>query len=396
MASKFANNEKVKLVAAAVADSCDYTRATVDKMPASEFAGKKYGKSYKVYIPGVPKVVNGVVADPSDIVEIETEVVLDNDNVSCELGPWTRLGDIESFKDQIAKPFGNALARAQEKKIIANNIYKSAQAVVGTASFGTLSKAAAALRQLAISGEVFSFVNPDVMATVSASGLANFLPSETMKRIYSDNYIGNYAGAAQIESPDLPVLAVPHGGLPSATITLGDAVVDSDSNPLGFAEITQISGTNLKPGYVYKAAGLKVVDTNGIQTNQDVSIIVLDAAGHISPLRITLDGKAYNNANAWVPTGTTTLTLDNTLLSEDTTYYIGQVRTKDCITYSNYKFDDLPGSENEAVGTVGGKSVKMSLYGEGLALNKLVRMDSTFAAGLFEPRGSVTVYIPVA
>lgn len=394
MASKFANNEKVKLVAAAVADSCDYTRATVDKMPASEFAGKKYGKSYKVYIPGVPKVVNGVVADPSDIVEIETEIVLDNDNVSCELGPWTRLGDIESFKDQIAKPYGNALARAQEKKIIANNIYKSAQTVVGTASFGTLSKAAAALRQLAISGEVFSFVNPDVMATVSASGLANFLPSETMKRIYSDNYIGNYAGAAQIESPDLPVLTT-GVSIPEATITLGDAVVDSDSNPLGFAEITQISGSNLIPGLVYKAAGLKVVDTNGIQTNQDVSIIVLDAAGHISPLRITLDGKGYNNPNAWVPTGTTTLTLTSPL-SASTTYYIGQVRTKDCITYSNYKFDDLPGSENEAVGTVGGKSVKMSMYGEGLALNKLIRMDSTFAAGLFEPRGSVTVYIPQA
>lgn len=394
MASKFANNEKVKLVAAAVADSCDYTRATVDKMPAGEFAGKKYGKSYKVYIPGVPKVVNGVVADPSDIVEIETEVVLDNDNVSCELGPWTRLGDIESFKDQIAKPYGNALARAQEKKIIAANVYKSAQTVVGTASFGTLSKAAAALRQLAISGEVFSFVNPDVMATVSASGLANFLPSETMKRIYSDNYIGQYAGAAQIETPDLPVLTT-GVSIPEATITLGDAVTDSSAHALGFAEITQISGSNLIPGLVYKAAGLKVVDTNGIQTNQDVSIIVLDTAGHISPLRITLDGMSYNNANAWVPTGTTTLTLTSPL-STSTTYYIGQVRTKDCITYSNYKFDDLPGSENEAVGTVGGKSVKMSMYGEGLSLNKLVRMDSTFAAGLFEPRGSVTVYIPQA
>lgn len=394
MASVFSNNEKVKLVAAAIADSCDYTRASVSKMPQSEFAGKKYGRSYKVYIPGTPKVVNGVVADPSDVVEIETEIMLDNDNVSCELTAWNRLGDIETFKDEIAKPFGDALARKQEKTIVANNVYKSAQAVIGTASFATLGKAAAALRQLAISGEVINFVNPDVAATISASGLANFLPSETMKRVYSDNYLGQYAGAAQIESPDLPMLTTP-AELPSATITLGNAVVDSDSNPLGFNVITQISGSNLKPGYVYKATGLKVVDTNGIQTNQDVAIIVLDAAGHISPLRITLDGKGYNNPNAWVPTGTTTLTL-TAALSASTTYYVGQCRTKNCFTYDAYKFDDLPGSDNEAVGVVGGKSVKMSEYGNGNNLNKLVRMDSPYAAGLFEPRGAVTVFIPMA
>lgn len=394
MADKFALNKKVKLVSAAVADSCDYTRMAVSKMPQSEFAGKKYGKEYTVYIPGTPKVVNGVVADPSDIVEIETKIQLDNDNVSCELGPWTRLGNLESFKDEVAKPFGDALARAQERKIIKNNVFKSAQAVVGSASFATLGKGAAALRQLAISGEVGSFQNPDVMATISATGLANFIPSETMKRIYSDNYLGQYAGAAQIESPDLPMLTTP-SEIPAATITLGDPIVDSDSNALGFAEITQISGTGLKPGFMYKATGLKVVDTNGQQTEQSVAIIVLDEQGHISPLRITLDGKNYGNANAWVPTGTTTLTLVAGL-SASTTYYIGQVRTKDCFTYDSMKWDDLPGSENEAVGTVGGKTVKMSMYGEGLALNKLVRLDSTYAAGLFEPRGAVTVYIPQA
>ena len=70
-----------------------------------------------------------------------------------------------------------------------------------------------------------------------------------------------------------------------------------------------------------------------------------------------------------------------------------QVRTKDCFTFDSYKFEDLPGSENEEVSIVGGHSVKMSMYGEGKILNKLVRLDAPFAAGLFEPRGSVTVYI---
>jgi hypothetical protein len=81
------------------------------------------------------------------------------------------------------------------------------------------------------------------------------------------------------------------------------------------------------------------------------------------------------------------------LLSASTTYYVGQVRTKDCFAFDSYKFENLPGSENEEVCVVGGHSVKMSMYGDGINLQKLIRLDAPFAAGLFEPRGSVTVYI---
>lgn len=391
MANKFTNNTKVKLVAGAVADAMDYTKASVSKMSQGEFKGKKYGRSYQVYIPTTAKVVEGTEADPSEVTEVPSTITLNNFNVSVELGPWNTLADIEDFAAEIAKPLGTQLGRTEEKKIVADNVYKSLQTVVaGSASFAVLGQASAALRNLAVGSEIVSFLNPDVAAAISASGLANFIPSDIQKRIYSDNYLGQYASAAQIESPDLPVLTTPNP-MPSASVTLTQ-VTDDDSNVLGFEVVDKISGTGLKAGLVYKASGLKVVDQSGIETDQDVSIIVLDTAGHISPLRITAQGKGYGTPNAWLPTGTTSISLV-AALDANSTYYVQQVRTKDCFTFDSYKFEDLPGSENEEVSIVGGHSVKMSMYGEGKTLNKLVRLDAPFAAGLFEPRGSVTVYI---
>lgn len=397
MANSFSNNVKVKLVAGAIADAMDYTKASVSKMPQSEFKGKKYGKSYKVYIPGTAKVVDGIVADPSDIVEVETEIQLTNKNVSVELNAWNELGDIENFRDQIAKPLGNQLARAEEKAIVRDNVFKSAQAVVAaSAGFGVLSKAAAALRNLAVGGEIVSFQNPDVMATIATSGLANFIPSEIQKGIYGDSYLGQYSGAAQVETPDLPTITI--GSAPTGTTNSSlVAIQDADNNTIGYEPVTTITGTNLVVGAAFKVTGLKVVDTSGIETDQDFIAIVTSVngagtSGTINPIRITVSGKGCNNPNAWVAASTTTLVYTS-LLSASTTYYVGQVRTKDCFAFDAYKFENLPGSENEEVGVVGGHSVKMSMYGDGINLQKLIRLDAPFAAGLFEPRGSVTVYI---
>ena len=114
--------------------------------------------------------------------------------------------------------------------------------------------------------------------------------------------------------------------------------------------------------------------------------------GQISPLRITIDGNAYGNPNAWVAAGTESLTLVAGLKA-DTTYLIAEVRAKDALAYDTYQFDSLPGSDEEMVATVGGSSVKMRIFGDGTQLNKLVRVDSTYAASLYEPRNAVVIYI---
>lgn len=398
-AGKFVNNTKVQLVAAAVADELDYIKASVSKMPQSEFKGKKYGKTYQLYIPDVGTVKEGLEASPDDIVEVPTEILLNNFNTSCTLDAWNELGDVEAFADEIAKPRGQHLARQMAKSIIANNVFKNMQAVVSNSpSFGVLSDASAALNELAVGGEVVSFMHPTVMGKIAAGGLANFIPGTEAKELYGKNYLGQYAGAEQINCALLPTVTIESA--PTATITLVP-VKDGESTTIGFETVNEITGTNLVPGAVFTTGGnLKIVDQSGIETEQDVQIIVLSTSaggtkGTISPIRITVEGKNTGNPNAWMKAGVETLTLTSAL-EAGATYWVGQVRTRDALAYDSYKFENLPGSENEDVATVGGVTVKMSTYGDGTNLTKLVRLDTPHAAGIWEPRSCVAVYIKKA
>ena len=398
-AGKFANNTKVQLVAAAVADELDYIKASVSKMPQSEFKGKKYGKTYQLYIPDVGTVKEGLEASPDDIVEVPTEVRLNNFNTSCTLDAWNELGDVEAFADEIAKPRGQHLARQMAKSIIENNVFKDMQAVVSNApGFGVLSDASAALNELAVGGEVVSFMHPTVMGKIAASGLANFIPGTEAKELYGKNYLGQYAGAEQIQCALLPTVTIKTA--PTATISLV-AVEDGKSNTIGFETVDTITGTNLVPGAVFTTGGaLKIVDQSGIETEQDVQIIVLSTneggtSAKISPLRITVEGKNTGNPNAWMKAGVSTLTLTSAL-EVGATYWVGQVRTKESMAFDSYKFENLPGSENEDVATVGGVTVKMSTYGDGTNLTKLIRLDAPHAAGIWDARGAVAVYIKKA
>lgn len=392
----FTNNNKVLLVAGAVADELDYIKASVSKMSQADFKGKKYGKSYSIYIPDVGSVKEGLEASPDDIVEVPTEIRLNNFNTSCTIDAWNELGDMESFKDQVAKPRGQHLARQMAKSIVNDNVFKDMQAVIADApSFGVLSEASAALNELAVGGEVVSFMHPTVMGKIAAGGLANFIPGTEAKELYGKNYLGSYAGAEQINCALLPTVTIKNA--PTATITL-TAVKDGESNTIGFETVNEITGTNLVPGAVFTTGGdLKIVDQSGIETEQDVQIIVLSTnaggtKGTISPIRITVEGKNTGNPNAWMKAGVETLTLASAL-EAGATYWVGQVRTKESMAFDSYKFENLPGSDNEEVATVGGVTVKMSTYGDGTNLTKLIRLDVPHAAGIWDARGAVAVFI---
>ena len=397
--NEFSQNVKVQLVAGAIADNLDYVRASVSKLDQSQMRNKKFGRSYKLYIADPGTVQEGLQAKPDDIVERETEITLNNFNTSVAIDAWQDLTNIEDFTKEIAKPKGQLLARTLQKRIVKDNVFKNMQAVVGTAGFGILSDAASALDELAVGGDIVSFMPPTVMGKIAASGLANFIPAQNAKEIYSQNYLGEYAGASQVQLAVLPSIKTP-ATASTATITLVP-VTDDQSNVIGFEPVDTISGTDLFPGAIFKASGLKIVDQSGIETEQDVVISVLsvNAAGtsaKINPLYISIEGKGFGNPNAWVAAGTTTLTL-TALLDASTEYWVGQVRTRDTsLAFDTYKFSNLPGSENEDVATVGGISVKMSMYGEGDCLEKLIRLDVPHAAGIYEPRSCVGVYIKKA
>ena len=387
MANSFSNTEKVKMIATEVADKCPYLKEATSYMTQGQLEGKKYGRTYKVYIPDPGKVVDGLDADPDSLVEVEVPVTLENKNTSFEVNAWNKLTDIEDFKKEIVKPKAVLLAQSLDKAAIDKTVFNAAQAVVGSANFATLSEASMALDEAKVAGTKVAFVKPTVAGKIANGGLANFIPDDIQRKIYADAYLGQYAGAAVINEANLPVVNATNISAAAAAVTL------TDVSGKGFEPITAISGTGLKDGWAFSADGLKVVGKDGIQTDQDY-IIIAKKDGSIPELRITVDGEAYGNPNAWVASGTSALTL-SPILTEGKSYYVGQVRTQKALGVDTYKFDDLPGSEN-ATETVDGISIKMSQYGDGQHMKVLGRLDAPHAFTLPEQREAVTVYFEKA
>lgn len=406
MANKFSNNKKVQIFAAAVADEMDYVKASVSKLSESDMANKKFGRSYNIYLPDPGKVIQGIKADSDEIDEVEVPIYLDNFNTSVTVDAWEEKTDIEDFAAEIAKPRAVKLARTEQKNIVEGNCFKSFQAVVktGTPGFDLLSDAADALRELSVAGDVVDFQAPSVLGKISSSNIGKFFEDSKAKELYTKAYIGTFDSADHVGLAVLPKLTYP-------TITTPTVSATATASGNGFV-INTISGTGLIAGLPFKVVddngvAVKIVDPSGLETDQDLVIIttpVFDgydtrANGKkiktkvgIPEIRITKQGYADGNPNAWCDASAASFVLVP-MLTAGKKYAVGQLRLVDALAYDGYKFKNLPGSENEAVATVAGVTAKMSMYGEGEYLEKMIRVDLPFAAGLMDPRLSVTTYL---
>ena len=385
LGNKFSNNHKTKLIAGEVYDNLPYLKKAHSYMTQGELEGKKYGKTYSIYIPDPGQVMDGLEANPDAINEVKVDVTLQNKNTSVELDAWNKLTDIESFTNEIAKPRGVKLARSIEKDAIDQTINKAFQIASGTANFKTLTDMSKALDEVGVAGTKVSFVKPTVAGEIANGGLANFIPSEIQTKIYKDAYLGQYAGASVIEESLMPIVTV--GGSETAAMAVS-AVTAKD----GTATIT--AGYDVAftaaPGVPFKV-NAKLIGVDGMETDQDLYIIA-DKDGNVPAVRFAVEGHNVNNANAWVPTGYTTAA--PTLAVAAGKYALGQCRTEDAVGFDTYKFSDLPGSENETV-SVNNVSLKMSTYGDGKFMTTLTRIDAPYAVTLPDPRKAVVGYFKI-
>lgn len=385
LGNKFSNNHKTKLIAGEVYDNLPYLKKAHSYMTQGELEGKKYGKTYSIYIPDPGQVMDGLEANPDAINEVKVDVTLQNKNTSVELDAWNKLTDIESFTNEIAKPRGVKLARSIEKDAIDQTINKAFQIAVGSANFKTLTDMSKALDEVGVAGTKVSFVKPTVAGEIANGGLANFIPSEIQTKIYKDAYLGQYAGASVIEESLMPIVNVAGDETAAMAVTAISGKGAESATVVGY----DVAFT-AAPGVPFKV-NAKLIGVDGMETDQDLYIIA-DKDGNVPAVRFAVEGHNVNNANAWVPTGYTTAAPELGVASGK--YALGQCRTEDAVGFDTYKFSDLPGSENETV-SVNNVSLKMSTYGDGKFMTTLTRIDAPYAVTLPDPRKAVLGYFKI-
>ena len=413
MAGKFSNRKKLIMLSAAIEEKMPYIKKATSLFSQGEVAKKKYGHQLTGYLPDSGSVSDGLVAHPDKAHQVEVSCYIKNKNTAVEYDMFDEILNIDDFKREIVEKRAGKLAREVQLSVMGENVFRSCQAYVASApSFAMLSKSAAMLDELSVAGDRVDFQVPTLLSTIAESGLAKYIPTERMTKIYDESYLGQYGTAAQVNLPGLPI--VDTTGMDAAPTISAEVVKDASNNVIGLKPINTITGSGtgtVKVGIPYKVSGLKIVDASGIETNQDYVLILnketrFDSDGNASDvtylpqLRVTVDSKAYGNPNAHIDAttlaaatadGVATLTL-TPMLTASKHYQVGQVRTINSLSWDQYRFEDLPAAKQDSVGTFENITLKMQSAPEVLNGVAYLRIDLPYASKLMLPWESVTTY----
>lgn len=433
--NSFVSRDKLEILATAVADNMPYVRASKQAYPQQDLKGKKYGAKVSEYLTDAGTVTDGIVADPDAVHERQIDAFIQNKNSSVETTFWENFHNIGNREKEIIKKRAEKLARYVEKDVIDHNVFRGLQAVVApkvggvsAPSFELLSDAATKLAELSVVGDLVDFQSPTIYGKVANSGLAKFIPDDIQKDIYRERYLGQYAGAACVEQALMPKITLSANADTAPTITF-TVVKDDDGNIIGYtagALTASGAGKTLEEGAAYKVPGVYLLDESGVETNQELVLIVhkkitglltstvngqtvitkanqgkLAEALGTEDIFVTAKGESFGTPNVWVdPTtfdsGSTTTTVTCAFvdgMGAGKSYVVGQVRTDDALTFDAYTYEDLPGSRRENVGNDGPVVLKAMSFGDGKQGVELTRIDVSYIATVFEPRRNVVTYV---
>lgn len=388
MANEFSNNAKTKIIAQEIVNEMPYLRKAKSYVPQEQMVGKKFGNGYTVYLPdpGKARIAKasdgrtGLSAQVEEIKEVRYPIFCEAGLSDVELDEWEKFGDIESFTDQIAIPHARNISQTIEKYAVDKTIFDASQAVVGKATLSTIAEANGKLKKAGNGGSKVTYIDGVIGGKIAANAAGQIKNDAIVNDLYKDAAIGKFASIPVVECNYMPKVVGSSKASFTVSVTTGDK---------GFEPIT--SGTLVgAAGTPFKANGLKLVDKNGIQTNEDY-VVIPKADGSIPELRVEYEGMNNGNANAWVPTGTTALTFTS-LLEDGKTYNVVQSRTTDAIAYDSYKFGNIPSSEME-IEKKDALTLQTYKFGNGETLTTLVRLVAPFACGCPEPRSCVLAYM---
>ena len=378
--NSFVSRDKLDILATAVADNMPYVRASKQSYPQQDLKGKKFGAKVSEYLTDAGTVTDGIVADPDAVHERQIDAFVQNKNSAVETTFWENFHNIGNREKEIIKKRAEKLARYVEADVINHNVFRGMQAVVApkvggvsAPSFEMLSDAATKLAELSVVGDLVDFQAPTIYGKVANSGLAKFIPDDIQKDIYRERYLGQYAGAACVEQALMPKITLSANADTAPTITF-TKVVDDNGNIIGYtagALTASGAGKTLEEGAAYKVPGVYLLDESGVETNQELVLIVhkkitglltstvngevvvtkanqgkLAEALGTEDIFVTAKGESFGTPNVWVdPTtfdsgsSTTTVTcafVDG--MGAGKSYWVGQVRTDDALTFDAYTY----------------------------------------------------------
>lgn len=401
MSHSFTNSKFLKVFLADVIDAMPYLKASKSHF-ASEIKGKKAGKSYYFSLNDAGHPSKGLAIDRAganagqgDVKEAQVKMTLTNMKSFVDLNVLDSITEIEQFESEIGQTYGIRLGAETQADAIGETFFSAATAFVDDKNgWKALSAAGSHMKSVRAGSKVVGFLDPvaEGSLTIDAINGFHFGPSERGQKFYADASVGKFQGAEYVYCTDIPMVT---GATRSLTIS---SVSETD----GETEVTLTSSVSLKKGEALKltVSGnvAKACNAVGMPTNADFVLIVkadTSSSTKFKCSRVCVD--TIGSRNCYLPNVDELSDLAGGTLSNVLTngkkYFPVQVRTEDVMNWDNVDMDDLIGAENKSV-TVGGVKLKVTVYGDGDAMQNTTRWDICYGTVIVDNRFVGIAYIP--
>lgn len=399
MANSFVNAKALKLFLAKMVDAAPYIRASKGHFKG-DLKGKKPGKSYNLYLTDAGNVTDGLAiqsGDDASVEEREVTITLQNKKTLVDLNVLESIVDIESFKDEVAEPYGVRLGAEIQKSVIAKTFFQGSTAFVGTNGWDAMATANAHLRSIRQGAKLVSFIDPMAATGLTVNALNNwhFGPSNKGQDFYGDNSLGKFSGSEYVEVTDIPMIAGK-----TLSLTIASAAASENDNNVGGIKLTlsAATGSAIPAGTPLVLEGAKACNVVGMPTNaQFVCFVQKDATASDTDIEVgRIELKDIGSRNCFIE-GASALadlagkTLTN-LLENGKDYYAVQTRTEDVLDFTSVEMADLEGAKTQNA-SVGGIGIKWTTFGKFDNMTNQARADVCYGTGIVDNRLVSIAYI---
>jgi hypothetical protein len=339
---------------------------------------------------------------------------------------------LNTFEEQVAKPYGAMYASDVNKKIFKGVQVASCSSIIGALSFKELSDAVAVVQSAYQDGAINGMLAPLARSAIVGTGANKFANDSIGKRLYNGE-IGEFAGAEFFDSPDAKSLVVGSGSgtawawwsaLATTTITdLATALNGASSIPVS-PTVALPAGTPLVivsgaapaiTGVLNSAFNVCDVFGNDIGVARTFVVSQDTPAGApaipVSEIRIS----NLNNPNGTNPGGNSTTggtnkwAVPNTIISPDasgnsftvvcpllggTQYYQGIVFGKTCVAFAGMTPEPIGGLVDTAESGLDGElNIRITTVPGGLEGISMWRMDGMYGINSLYGQYACSLYV---
>jgi hypothetical protein len=326
----------------------------------------------------------GAATTPGNYTTAEVPVVLTQYNQSVELSAVDQALNLESFEDQIAIPYGAAMA-SDIQKIACDEILLKADTIKviasGTGDFKDVGGCIAQLNTARGYGTRFGAMSSDLSNQVQNSAVAYFNPSTSLSNSWMIGGIGKFRNVEFYETADISALNTGTHALGSGTaLQLNDTVATEGLTTITLKVVggtATLAGTLVK-GEAFTVAGYYAVDIRGNATSNLYQFIAQATATAGSNLLAVTVKPLYFAAGPLKNISVTTLTAGAVATfshAASSTYLRGFVWTKSAFVFATGPMKPLSNTVSKSAMTPKGISLMCQAGADINAGTDIIRWD---------------------